>query len=98
MSAAHIPGRENTAADVESRKVYSDAEWKLDSAVLVNALALLQHKPTIDLFASTLNARMACFVSYGPDPQAHAVDAFSLSWREFNFYVFPPFSISAHVL
>ena len=74
LSAAHIPRKENTAADVESRKVHLDAEWNQDSAVLVNALALLQQKPTNDLFASRLNAQMACFVSYRPDPHAHATD------------------------
>ena len=39
VSAAHIPGKENTAADAESRKINVDAEWKLDKAVLEQAFA-----------------------------------------------------------
>ena len=31
--------------------------------------------------------------SWKPDPNAKFVDAFSSSWNNFSFYVFPPFSI-----
>ena len=31
-------------------------------------------------------------MSYRPDPNAYAVDAFSLDWSKLQFYAFPPFS------
>ena len=98
VSAAHIPGKENTAADAESRKINLDAEWKLDKAVLEQALAQLQASPSIDLFASRLNNQRRCCVSYRADPEAHAVDAFSLSWTVLDFYAFPPFRLITRVL
>ena len=87
-----------TAADAESRKINLDAEWKLDKAVLEQALAQLQASPSIDLFASRLNNQRSCYVSYRADPEAHAVDAFSLSWTVLEFYAFPPFSLITRVL
>ena len=33
------------------------------------------------------------YASWKPDPNAKFVDAFSSSWNNFSFYVFPPFSI-----
>ena len=32
-------------------------------------------------------------MSYRPDPEAIAIDAFSLNWSNLNFYSFPPFSV-----
>ena len=98
ISAAHIPGVDNTAADLESRSINLDMEWKLNPERLKFALDLLGIAPTIDLFASRLNKQMNRFVAFRPDPAAVAVDAFSLSWKAETFYVFPPFSIVAKVL
>lgn len=44
-----------TAADAESRKINLGAEWKLDNAVLEQALAQRQAFPSIDRFASRLS-------------------------------------------
>ena len=90
--------QENSAADAESRKINLDAEWKLDKAVLEQALAQLQASPSIDLFASRLNNQRSCYVSYRADPEAQAVDAFSLSWTVLDFYAFRPFSLITRVL
>lgn len=98
LSAAHIAGKDNTAADSESRKINLDTEWKLDETVLTQALSSLQVKPTIDLFASRLNKQMDRYVSYKPDPEAFAVDAFSMNWGNVEFYAFPPFSVITQVL
>ena len=95
ISAAHIPGKENTAADAESRKINLDAEWKLDKAVLEQALAQLQASPSIDLFASKLNNQRSCYVSYRADPEAHAVDAFSCHGQSLTF---PPFCLITRAL
>ena len=98
LSAAYIPGKENTAADEESRKINLDAEWKLNTDQLNKALAQLKMLPIIDLFASRLNNQMQCYASYRPDPSAYAVDTFSLSWNNLDFYAFPPFSTITAVL
>ena len=55
-------------------------------------------RPSIDLFASRLNAQVEQFVSWRPDPDAVAVDAFSLDWAKFEFYAFPPFCLKTRCL
>ena len=50
-------------------------------------------KPSIDLFASRLNAQVPCYVSWKPDPEATYVGACSISWENHFFYAFPPFSL-----
>ena len=52
----------------------------------------------IDLFASRLNRQVETFVSWKPEPEAWAVDAFSLNWKDIVFYAFPPFSVLGQVL
>lgn len=37
-------------------------------------------------------------MSWFPDPEALAINAFKLSWQGLNFYAFPPFSIIIRVL
>ena len=98
LSAAHIPGVENTTADEESRKENLDAEWKLNPEDLQAAFKELRVKPDIDLFASRLNNQTDRYVSFRPDPDAVAVDAFSISWRDLHFYAFPPFSVITAML
>ena len=50
-------------------------------------------KPEIDLFASCINYQIGQHALWHPDTNAIAIDAFSISWSEFNFYAFPPFSL-----
>ena len=64
ISAAHIPGVLNTEVDEESRKINSNSEWKLDSRVLQSTLTQLKFTPSVDLFASRLNARYERYVSF----------------------------------
>ena len=65
---------------------------------LIGALEVLDFKPDIDLFASRINHQFPHYVSYRPDPEAIATDAFSLNWSNLKFYSFPPFSVIATVL
>ena len=97
LSAAHIPGKENVLADKESRKKDSDTEWKLNPE-LFSRIATLWGPVSINLFASRLNYQLKPFVSWRPDPEAMAIDAFSLDWRGLCFYAFPPFSLINRVL
>ena len=93
LSTAHIPGKLNTAADEESRKINFDAEWKLNPTILVDCLSKFDFVPDIDLFASRVNAQFDKYVSFKADPEAFAVDAFTLIWTDLHFYAFPPFSV-----
>ena len=55
--------------------------------------------PSIDLFASRLNAQITSYVSWQPDPSAKFIDALSINWRQFKLlYAFPPFSLIANCL
>ena len=52
----------------------------------------LNFSPNIDLFASRLNYQLQPFVSYQPDPQSYATDAFSIiDWAQWDFCAFPFF-------
>ena len=45
------------------------------------------------MFASRLNAKIKKYVSFHPDHEAHAIDAFTLDWSQELLYMFPPFSL-----
>ena len=72
-------------------------EWFL-SARVFNVICTEFGLPDIDLFASCLNKKVGKFVSWGPDPDAWAVDAFPLTWTNACFYIFPPFSLVGRAL
>ena len=52
----------------------------------------------MDLFASRLNFQLPRYVSWNPDPEAVATDAFSINWSNDLHYAFPPFSLIGRVL
>ena len=54
--------------------------------------------PAIDLFASRLSYQIKPFVSFRPDPECFAVNAFLIPWRIIFFYAFPPFNMMPKVL
>ncbi|XP_045104423.1 uncharacterized protein LOC123499956 [Portunus trituberculatus] len=97
LSAAHVKGTQNVEADSLSRLKNLDTEWMLDPLVF-RRLCDMFYVPDIDLFASRLNAQVATYVSWKPDPAATFVDAFSINWADRTSYAFPPFSLIARVL
>lgn len=52
----------------------------------------------IDLFVSLINTKNETYVSWFPDPGSWAIDAFSLGWQTFYFYIFPPFILLPRIL
>ncbi len=92
LTAAHIPGKDNTVTDLESRTKNIDTEWMLNPHYLAKALSDISFSPTIDLFASRINKQFDEYVSYRPDPYAKHIDAFSISWSDQNIYCSSPFS------
>jgi hypothetical protein len=97
VTAIHIPGSTNVEADFESRVDRHEIEWRLDSDVFQSIIGMLG-VCDIDLFASRVNAQLHKYVSWKPDPDAYAIDAFSLDWSMFRSFCFPPFSLIPRVL
>ena len=97
ISAAYIPGRLNVEADRMSRTFNDRLEWRINK----KSFQKIVHQfgtPEIDLFASRLNAQLPRYISWLPDPKAESIDAFSVDWKQFNFYAFPPFCLVARCL
>lgn len=91
LFASYVNTKDNSA-DAESRKVNPDTEWELSYEAYES---VKQHFgcPEIDLFASRNNAKCDLFISWKQDPDAFAVDAFTINWQFKYFYAFPPFSL-----
>lgn len=97
LSAVHLRGVENTAADFLSRTTLQKGEWQLNPRVfreLVNLVGL----PQIDLFASRRNHQVQAFFSLDFRDQPLAVDALAQPWSHHLLYAFPPFSLIPKVL
>ena len=55
-------------------------------------------KPEIDLFAARISAKYESYVSFKPDPNAFAVNAFTQTWNDIKGYPFPPVSSIGRIL
>lgn len=97
LSISHVSGISNIEADELSRKINDDLEWALDGTIF-HKITNRFGKPDIDLFASRLNHKLDKYVSFRPDPNAVAIDAFSTSWANKYVYIFAPFSTLNMVL
>ncbi|XP_070517424.1 uncharacterized protein [Cardiocondyla obscurior] len=97
LFASYIASIDNVIADAESRVLDTDTEWSLSSQafhIVDNVFGPFD----IDLFASSINAKLDLYVSWLPDPGSWAIDAFTLPWNHFYFYAFPPFILISRVL
>ena len=92
LTTEYIPGKENTTADSLSRRSNPHQhEWHLCPKIFNKILQTTQTHPKVDLFASRINNQLEKFVSWRPDPDAMAVNAFVLDWRNLGeLYMFPP--------
>ena len=97
ITIAHIPGVQNVVADYKSRHFSDNVEWK-QNPLLFYRICVCFGEPQIDLFASRLNRQVQTFVSWYPDPDAVAVDAFTIAWTNSFFYAFPHFSCIARCI
>nr|CAH7752434.1 unnamed protein product [Callosobruchus chinensis] len=95
--ATYINTTENTVADKHSRIKNIDTEYCLSYDAFIKITSKLG-MPEIDLFASYLNKKCERFVSWLPDPESIAVDAFTISWTGLKGYIFPPFSLLPKIL
>jgi ribonuclease HI len=98
LSARHIKGTSNVLADQLSRARQTlPSEWTIAHNVL-KVLWQTWFTPHVDLFASRFNHRLPTYVSLHPDPQALAVDAFSIPWNDLVAYAYPPTSLLRRVI
>jgi len=81
--AEYLLGKENCHADWESHHYHDNTDWQLFSAVF-KVLYCLLDPFSVDLFANT---QLPLYYSWRPDPQAKAVDAFSVPWAQDIPYV-----------
>ena len=75
LRAVHRPGVENRRADLLSQWKQDSTDLKLDPKYFLLA-EQRWGRHTVDLFATRLNRQVGRFVSWRPDPEAMAVDAF----------------------
>lgn len=97
IAASYIPSKENAEADFESRRLQPETEYELDDAAFQKIIRVFGQLE-IDLFASRANTKCRKYVSWRKDPGSFAIDAFTLEWKRFLFYAFPPFSVILKVL
>ncbi|KAI8438149.1 hypothetical protein MSG28_010773 [Choristoneura fumiferana] len=90
LFASYINTKENIEADFQSRK--HTIEWELSDDAFQSIIVEFG-EPDIDLFASRTNSKCKSFISWKKDPDAIAVDAFTVKWSEYFFYAFPPFNL-----
>lgn len=95
--ASYIRSVDNSLADFESRRLEPETEYSLSDKAF-NAIVDKFGRPVIDLFATRANAKCKRYVSWKRDPGSFAIDAFTISWKSYFFYAFPPFSTILRVL
>ena len=98
LDARYLPGESNVLVDVLSRRgQVVGTEWSLHPQV-ARALLRAWGNPSIDLFATCLNAKLPLYCSLVPDPQAVFEDAFRHPWDDLDLYAFPPFALVGRVI
>ena len=81
LIAEHLPGKQNTLADEESRNMKDRCDWMLNPLIF-NQIQHIMGPLQIDLFASRLTRQLPRFYSWRPDPEAENTDAFSQDWSK----------------
>ena len=97
LRAVHRSSVEHRRADLLSR-------WRQDSTDLKFHPRFFRQadrqwgRHTVDLLATCLNTQLARFVSWRPDPEAEAVDAFQFPLSGENPWCFPPEALIPRLL
>ena len=72
-------------------------EWTISHQVL-SCLWEKWGTPHIDLFATEFTHRLPVYVSPVRDPQAYALNAFSIPWTSLSAYAYPPTALIPAVI
>ena len=92
-----IPNHLNVLADSLSRRSQVlGSKWTLCHQAFQELLRLWL--ANIDLFATSLNARLPVYFAPVADPQSAGTGAIMQSWDGLQAYAFPPFGLLHHVL
>ena len=83
--------------DLPQRGQVVGTEWSLHPQV-ARSLLRAWGNPSIDLFATCLNAKLPLYCSLVPDPQAVFEDAFRHPWDDLDLYAVPPFALVGRVI
>ena len=97
LFASYIESAKNFIADAESRREVESNDWRLGDCYF-SSICTKFYFPDIDLFATAVTRRCNLFCAWKPSPGAHAIDAFTISWKNLKFYAFPPFNLIPRVL
>lgn len=95
--ASYISSESNKEADRESRVRNMDTECEL-AGFAFREITQRFGVPDIDLFASRVNTKWQAFCSWHRDPDAFAINAFTINWNQWFFFGFPPFALIPRVL
>lgn len=96
LTATHLPSILNSIADEQSRTSLDASDWMLCRSSFRKLLVVW--KTDVDLFSAKWNAQLPIFVSWMIQPDAFALNTFSLNWSRFKNYAFPPFALIARCL
>ena len=98
LNARYLPGQANVLADLLSRHgQVVGTEWSLHPQV-ARSLLRVWGNPSIELFVTSLNAKLPPYCSLIPDPQAVFEDAFRHPWGDLDLYALPPFPLIGRVI
>lgn len=94
---AEYVASKNNPADESSRISNLDTEWELANFAFQNIIKKYG-QPTIDLFATRINSKCSKFCSWERDPEAFAINSFTITWKNDFWYAFPPFALISRIL
>ena len=98
LDARYLPGQADVLADLLShRGQVVGTESSLHPQV-ARSLLRVWGNPSIDLFETSLNAKLPLYCWLVPDPQAVFEDAFRHPWDDLDRYAFPPFPLISRVI
>ena len=96
LTACHVPGLQNSAADLLSRGPLRYSEWSLHPWVADQIWSMFG-VPVADLFATEENTKSPLFFSLTGRPTL-GLDAFAHQWPRGLLYAFPPLELIPQVL
>ena len=97
LDARYLPRQSNVLADLSRRDQVIGTEWSLHPQ-MVRDLLCCWGSPSIDLFATSHNAKLPLCCSLVPNPQAVFEDTFCHPWDGLDVYEFPPFPLVGRVV
>ena len=86
LTAVQIPGVTNAIADHESRKIYKNGEWMLNSLIFKSVSKILKYKSDLDSFAARFTIQVPSYVCNKLDLFAYLIDAFLPYWGVHKCY------------